>query len=490
MKFHYVTSLGKRPQSDGLLIPCCEEEEGFSFLHSMPEDVIEATSLLKKLKDFSGEKGKSIIVYQEEVYSSRLILVGLGPRKSIDGEQIREAYAKAISELSSKKLLTLVALLPELEERKPSWVLQAVMEGLVYGSYQFSRYKKQEGTYPEIFIPFDSLEEFFILDQRMVALKKALIAARDIVNMNADEKNPERFGRYFLSLAEGTGLQCSLYDEKWIQEEKMGLLLAVGQGSSTPPRMLVISWTPNISDRDHTVLVGKGITFDTGGLNLKPTGSIETMKCDMAGAAAVASVMLALADLNVQKNVTAVIPLAENGIGSKAFKPGDVFCARSGKTVEITNTDAEGRLILADALDWAVSTLHPTRIIDVATLTGACEVALGGEIFAVFANSDSLALEVERAAKRAGEAHWRLPLFQGYLEQLKSDIADCKNAQANRLGGAIIASLFLEKFVQDTPWVHLDIAGTAYFKDAKKYYCKGATGSPIRTLLEYLVPSV
>lgn len=491
MKFHYVPSFEKRPQADGLVIPCCMKEGGgFSVLHPLSEEILEHISFVDSLNDFSAKKGEILSLYHKEAYTSRLILVGLGEEKRIDGETIREVYAKLIDKSLSKKLHHLVVLLPGIMERKPLRVLQTLMEGMVYGGYRFSRYKNQEGILPEIFIPYHSLEEFFVLGQWIKSFQKALTAIRDVVNMNASEKTPDGFGRYFLNLAQGTGLQSWLYDEKWLEKEKMGLILAVGRGAEASPRLLVLSWQPTPSDPDHTLLVGKGITFDSGGLNLKPSGSIETMKCDMAGGAAVGGIMIALAELNIQKNVTAIIPLAENGIGSRAFKPGDVVYARSGHTIEITNTDAEGRLLLADAIDWAEETFRPARILDIATLTGACEVALGTDIFALFSNSDSLAFELEQAAKRSGESLWRMPLHEPYRDLLKSDIADCKNASSTRLGGAISGALFIERFVRNKPWVHLDIAGTAFSKDGKSYYGKGATGSPLRTLLEFFVPSV
>lgn len=490
MKFQYLSSLEKSSSCDGIVIPCCAEKEGFSVLSPLSDEMKRCIQLVSDLKDFAARKGEVLILYNREVYASRIVLLGVGQKERVDAEILREAYSKVIATLAPKKLLRLLVLVPEIEDRKAYRVLQPLMEGLVYGSYRFTRYKKTEETDPDVYIHYSSLEEFLIIEQRIVAFRRALFAARDVVNMSTHERSPEGFGHYFLSLAQGTGLQCSLYNEKWLAKQKMGLLLAVGQGAEVPPRMLVLSWTPCPNDTDHTVLVGKGVIFDTGGLNLKPTGSIELMRDDMAGGAVAAGVMLALAALNVQKNVTAVIPLAENCIGSKAFKPGDVFTSRSGLTVEITNTDAEGRLLLADAIDWAIETLHPTRVIDVATLTGACEVALGTDIFAIFSNSDALAVDIEHSAKRAGEPAWRLPLYREYKELLKSDIADCKNSPSIRLGGAISGALFIEQFVRDFPWVHLDIAGVAFTKEGKKYYGKGATGVPLRTLLEYFLPSL
>ena len=276
-----------------------------------------------------------------------------------------------------------------------------------------------------------------------------------------------------------------MHGKKWIEQERMGLFLAVAQGSVWEPRFLIARWKGEPEHTEKTVLVGKGITFDTGGLNLKGTDFLKAMKGDMAGAAAVLGVMQAVRDLRLPINVEAVMPLCENSIGERSYKPEDVFTSRSGVKVEIANTDAEGRLILADALDYVKEKLAPSRIIDVATLTGSAEVALGNDISALFSNTDALAYQIAQASLHAGEPVWRMPLHQPYLKSLDSDVADCKNV-GSRSGGAITAALFLQKFINDIPWVHFDIAGTAFLKESRRYFPKGATGVPVRTLVEFL----
>jgi leucyl aminopeptidase len=276
-----------------------------------------------------------------------------------------------------------------------------------------------------------------------------------------------------------------VHGKEWIEKERMELLLAVGRGAAYDPRFVVVQWRGAPDSHDTTVLVGKGITFDTGGLNIKTETGMVIQKADMSGAATVLATMAAIRDLRVRVNVTAVIPLCENSVGPRSYKPGDVYKGRSGKSVEIISTDAEGRLILADALDYAVSELAPSRIIDVATLTGSAEVALGSDISALFSNTDSLAFLLERAAERSGDPVCRLPLYLPYEKLLESPIADCKNV-ATRIGGAINAALFLHFFVKDTPWAHLDVAGPAFLKEPFRYYGKGATGVPVRTLVYFL----
>jgi leucyl aminopeptidase len=280
------------------------------------------------------------------------------------------------------------------------------------------------------------------------------------------------------------GLEIEVHGKKWIENERMGLFLAVAQGAKWEPRFLIARWNGDPDHSEKTVLVGKGITFDTGGLNLKGTDFLKAMKGDMAGAAAVLGVMQAMRDLKLPLNIEAAVPLCENSIGERAYKPEDVFVSRSGISVEIANTDAEGRLILADALDYVREKLAPSRIIDVATLTGAAEVALGSDIAAVFSNTDALVYQLTQAAAHAGEHVWQMPLHAPYLKMLESDVADCKNV-GTRSGGAITAALFLQKFVNDIPWVHFDIAGSAFLKESRKYLGKGATGIPVRTLVEF-----
>lgn len=488
MKFQYLSSKLKNSKSDAYVLPCIQEKNNrFSCLAPLTKELQKVVADVGKLKDFSAKKGECCTLYHKVPFSPRVILVGLGEESSLTGEDLREEYAKVLGKFGKLKLSAIVTLLPAVASMRPDIVLMSMMEGMSYGAYCFSCYKKHDCVFPDVQIPYESEKEFLIVNKRVTALMKGVNFARDTVNMNANEVSPQGFADLVLKHTP-KGLIIEVYDEKWIAKEKMGLLLAVGQGSAIPPRFMTLSWQGNKKSKEHTVLVGKGITFDSGGMNLKPTGFIENMRDDMSGAAAVTGVMFALAELKADVNVTAVIPLAENSIGSASFKPGDVYRARAGDTVEITNTDAEGRLVLADAVDWAVSMLTPTQMIDVATLTGACERALGPDMTGLFSNSDDLACKLDAAALRAGELFWRFPLHQPYKELLASDYADVKNSSSTAYGGAITGALFIERFVKKTPWAHLDIAGTSFHKDGRKYYGKGGTGTPVRTLLEFILP--
>jgi leucyl aminopeptidase len=273
-----------------------------------------------------------------------------------------------------------------------------------------------------------------------------------------------------------------VFDEAWLTQEQMGALLAVGQGSQRPPRLVALKYDGGREDGPRLVLVGKGVTFDSGGLSIKPTDGMLTMKCDMAGAATVLGAMIAIARLKLPVNVAGYMGLVENMISGNSYKLGDVLTARTGTTIEVNNTDAEGRLVLADVLSYAVDE-GADSIIDLATLTGACVVALGDEITGVFTNNQPWCDQVVAAAHRAGEDAWQLPMFDYFSELLKSDVADMKNTGI-RAGGAITAAKFLEKFVDKKPWVHLDIAGPAFAASSKPYREGGGTGCMVRTLVE------
>jgi leucyl aminopeptidase len=277
-----------------------------------------------------------------------------------------------------------------------------------------------------------------------------------------------------------------MFDKKRIEKEGMGLLLAVNQGSPREPVFIILEYKGDPRSKDHTVLVGKGVTYDTGGLDLKPSGSMLTMKSDMSGAAIVLGTMLTAVRLELKVNLTIVIAATENCIGSKSYKPGDVFRGYLGKTVEIGNTDAEGRLTLADALAYADANLSPTRMINLATLTGGVVVALGDQITGLMSNNDKLVNQLMKASETAGEPLWRLPLRKEYREFYRSDIADIKNCGSGRAASSITGGLFLEDFVGNTPWAHFDIAGTAFLPKARGYLPQHASGVAVRTLIDFL----
>ena len=311
------------------------------------------------------------------------------------------------------------------------------------------------------------------------------IFARDLINTPSNDKKPEQFTKIIADTAKKENLKVKIFDEKELKRKKFGAMLAVAAGSESKPRMIVLEYNPK-GAKKTVALVGKGVTFDSGGINLKPTGSLEEMKSDMSGAAAVAATLIALAKLKPKTKVIGIIPVVENMPSGNASRPGDIVKSYSGKTVEILNTDAEGRLILIDAISYVVKKYKPETLIDIATLTGACVIALGEKIAGVFSSDDELAQSIISSGEKTYERCWHMPLPDDYKEDLKSDFADLKNIAGSRWGGAITAALFLSEFVGDTRWAHIDIAGPSYMKKGNAYCGVGGTGFGVRLFCELL----
>ena len=370
---------------------------------------------------------------------------------------------------------------------------KGMAEGLLLPNYVFHELKHQEPDEPgepllQKVVWIGTQRSILELSQKVNVICEAVCYARDLTNGSADKITPQYLARCALKIAKNhPSIKTTVLNKKQIEKEKMGLLLAVNRGSPLDPSFIIMRYHGNPRAKEHTVIVGKGVTYDTGGLNLKQVfGGMETMKSDMAGAAACLGTILAASRLKLHINLSIVIPSTENCIDAKSYKPGDVYTSYSGKTVEMTNADAEGRLILADALAYAVKKLHPTRLIDLATLTGAIEIALGSEAAGLMSTDNDLAQALLRSGEATDERLWRMPLFDEYKERLKSDIADLKN-WGGRGAGACIAGTFLRAFVSESiPWAHLDIAGTAFALEGKKYLPKYATGFGIRLLIDFL----
>ncbi|RMF39231.1 MAG: leucyl aminopeptidase, partial [Planctomycetota bacterium] len=316
--------------------------------------------------------------------------------------------------------------------------------------------------------------------ERGRVLAESVLLARELVNLPPNLMYPETFVLRAADVAVACGLEIEVWDELRLRRENCNALLAVSAGSSRPPRLVILKH-PGSVGTDPVALVGKGVTFDSGGLSLKPSASMLTMKCDMAGAATVLATMQAVARLQVPQPVVGLVGLVENMVSGSSYKLGDVLTTRSGKTVEIHNTDAEGRLVLADVLDVAIQH-QPRHIVDVATLTGACVVALGTDVAGVMSNDPQWEARIRSAAEQSGEQVWPLPMFREFAEQIKSQVADIKNVGEGRWGGAITAAKFLEEFVAGTSWAHIDIAGPAFLDKPKPYQDAGGSGVLVRTL--------
>jgi leucyl aminopeptidase len=446
--------------------------------------------------DFAGKRDEVALLYPPgKSTPKRLLLIGLGEEKDLDADRLRKAAGTAIKRARGKQVSTFALAVPKLRKLRPAVVAQALCEGILLGAYRFDRYKKQQDNDDAPSGPRSAalLAEGGELRAVREAVKTGQILAeaqnlaRDLSNEPPNELPPTKLASAARSVARKAGLRCRVLDVKQMEKLGMGAILAVGQGSANPPRMIVLEHVPTRKTRRTPTLclVGKGITFDTGGISIKPSNNMHEMKHDMSGAATVFGAMQAVGKLGLPLHVVGVVGAAENMPGGRAYRPGDVVRSMSGKTIEILNTDAEGRVVLADALHYARTEFEPDAMVDLATLTGACVVALGSHATGVFCRDDVLAAELAKAGEATGETMWRMPLFEAHERAMKSSVGDLKNAGA-REAGASTAAGFLAAFAGDGPWAHLDIAGTAWGSANDGYSVAGASGVGVRTLLEWL----
>lgn len=445
-------------------------------------------SRLIESEDFTGKAGTiTTLLGITEIKTPRILLVGLGTAESLSLASLEKAMTTAARSISSKPKTNIVVALPEVENNVLSAEQLATVTStsMIVGAVGQDLYRAEAAHSPFQTITIAGTADTAACQQavdRGTILGESINLAREMVNRHAGDIFPVSFADRVVEVAKSTGLEAEILDEKQLKQEKMGSMLAVAQGSDQPPRLAILKYQGADASAPTLALVGKGVTFDSGGLSLKPSDGMKTMKCDMGGAAAVLGAMHAIAQLKLPVNVIGYMGLVENMINGSSYKLGDVLTARNGKTIEVLNTDAEGRLVLADVLALAVDR-GASNLIDLATLTGACVVALGEEVTGVFANNADWSKAVQDAAQASGEDVWEMPMFPQFAEQLKSDVADLKNV-GTRWGGAITAAKFLENFVSETPWVHLDIAGPAFAAANAPHREGGGTGCMVKTLVE------
>jgi leucyl aminopeptidase len=470
-----------------LVIPVCEDND----IHD-DQTISLLIEKAKGFKEFKGEKGDNLIFYNpDEVNAQRVILLGLGTLEKTDLETLRQAGGRAVKQCIKKDLSEVRIAVPCAGKINLdiASVIEGLMEGAFLGNHLFDRYKQDKKHKPlseiNLLVKPDMVDKFNGLLSRVELVCQGSILAREWVTMPSNDKRPEAFTQSIVSLAEQEDLMVTVLDEKELELNKFGAMLAVAAGSLSKPRLLVLEYNPKAAEKT-VALVGKGVTFDSGGINLKPSSGLEQMKMDMAGAAAVAGTLITAARLKTGVRTIGVIPIVENMPSGNAARPGDIVRSYSGKTVEIENTDAEGRLILIDAISYAIKQYKPQTLIDMATLTGACAVALGEKIAGAFSFDDQLSEDIVFSGKKTHERCWRMPLPEDYKELIKSDLADIKNMSSSRWGGAITAALFLSEFVEGTRWAHIDIAGPAYIKKESDYCGVGGTGFGVRLLCDLL----
>ncbi|MGH7199691.1 MAG: leucyl aminopeptidase [Planctomycetaceae bacterium] len=464
------------------------ESEGFSGPAAKLDEAL--GGLLGRLRsagDLTGKLAETLPVREVTgIAARRLLLVGLGRPQDFTAAALERALMTATRQASERKDRDVAIAMPEIHAMPLVRCAELAATAAIVGSVGQGLYQREPARFPfqNVTIVSSSGEEAELARavERGRILGEAVNLTRELVNRAPADIHPASFALRAEQLAEEHGLTCEVFDEDRLKAERMGSLLGVSQGSDQPPRMVVLSHQTGGTGAPTLALVGKGVTFDSGGLSLKPTDSMKAMKGDMAGAATVLGAMTAIARLGLPVNVVGLMGLVENMISGSSYKLGDVLTARNGTTIEVLNTDAEGRLVLADVLSYAADR-GVAKMIDLATLTGSCVVALGEDVTGVFSNDEAWQTEVIDAARRCGEDVWPMPMLDGFGEQLKSEVADVKNV-GTRWGGASVAAKFLERFVGETPWVHLDIAGPSFASSTKPHREGGGTGAMLRTIVE------
>jgi leucyl aminopeptidase len=475
----------KKTKIDTLAVPVCENKNIYTDAG--------LKTIIKKafsLKEFNGKKDETVTLYDlPAIKVRRVIFWGLGKFDKIDREVLRVMAGKIVKSCIREKPADLWFAVPDIKINglDPSAVLVAMQEGAYLGNHLFDKYKgdKKKRALKKINfrVAAGAAKKLGPITDRVAAVCEGTTLAREWINIPSNDKTPEKLTRSIVNRAKKQGLKVRVLNETQLKQKKFGALLAVAAGSQSKPSLVILEH--KVRGAKKTIaLVGKGVTFDSGGLNLKTGNSLRAMKSDMSGAAAVAATLITAAMIKPKFNLIGAIPIVENMPSGKATRPGDIIRSFAGKTIEIGNTDAEGRLILIDAISYVAKTYKPQFLIDVATLTGACVVALGEKMAGVFSNDDNLANAIISAGEKTHERCWQMPLPEDYKELLKSEFADMSNVGSTRWGGAIAAALFISEFTGDTPWAHIDIAGPAYSARESAYCGAGGTGFGVRLLAE------
>ncbi len=456
------------------------------------EAVRKAANFVLTTGEFKAEANETLLLHAPEgLAATRLLIVGLGKAAKADPHAIRRAAGTAVRFGKPRGIRSLAILVPE-GSFDPTQSTRAIAEGAILADFDSDTYRtdRKDRSIKAVSVlvpPGVDKSPAEAGHREGVIIAESQNFARTLINEPGNRMTPTILGQRAAEMAAETGLKCEVHSTDKLRDLKMGAFLSVAQGSDEPPALIVIQYEPESTSPDTPVmgLVGKGITFDTGGISIKPADNMEKMKYDMAGGAAMIGAMRAIARLKPAIKVIAVVCAAENMPSGKAVKPGDITFAMSGKSIEVINTDAEGRMVLADGLHYARE-LGATRLIDAATLTGAVAIALGQINAGVFANDDEAYQHFARALEISGEKFWRLPVEDEYRDQIRSSIADIQNTGLTRYGGATNAAMFLKEFVGDTPWLHLDIAGMAWQDAEKPWSAKGPTGVAVRSIVEWV----
>lgn len=477
-------------ECDVLVVGIWEKTETLTGVIASVDDALGGiiTEFAIKKDKFEGKFKQTYLLHTYgKIPANKVLVVGLGEKEKFNPNKLRELSAKIIAKISGIKAKKACIDLGKLEF-DTSVSGQVVAEGALIAEYSFDKYKSKKDEdvvkFEEFILVEKDPEKFAKLKtgvEKGIKIAEAMTFARNLANEPAQYVTPTRLAEVAKKIE---GVKTKVYEKDDIEKMEMGAFLAVSKGSNEFPKFIHLKYAPQ-NPKKKIAIIGKGITFDSGGLDIKPASSMLTMKDDMSGAACVLAIMNALKLFNPQVEVHGIIAACENMPGCSAYKPGDILTAKNKKTIEVDNTDAEGRLTLADALCYACE-LGVDEVIDIATLTGACMVALGTQAAGIMGNNQELINKLIKIGEENGERYWQLPMYEEYKEGLKSDVADMKNT-GSRYGGASAAGVFLQEFVKDVPWVHLDIAGVAFLEKPQKELGKGATGVGVRTLLNYIL---
>ena len=474
----------KTPMLCGFVIEDSDKILGLSKIDSKIAHHVE-----QALIDMCGKIGK-IAVIPTGITAQRILLAGIGKKEKFTNDTIRYVSGKIAQKAKELKVKEFSIILPPNAVADPISSVSQIVEGCKMASYRFEKYKSEkEHIVPELVIISPKSDKITKAIRTAEIVAGGSVFAKSIANLPPNECTPTTLANFARDMAKKNKMKFTVISKKELKSKGFGGITAVGQGSKNEPKMIIIEHNKGRTTEKPIVLVGKAVTFDTGGISLKPGEKMDEMKFDKCGGCTVLGIMKSVSELKLPINVVGIVPSVENMPGGESYRPGDIIKLYSGKTAEILNTDAEGRLILADALSYGEKHYSPRAIIDFATLTGACIIALGTNVAAMISSNDRLKQKILDASKRTTEELWELPLNDDYMDMIKSDVADMKNVGIGRAAGTITAAAFLRNAINDTPWVHIDIAGVAWTQVATKekpYNPKGATGFGVRLILEYL----
>jgi len=449
------------------------------------------SSIKDAVKETKGNIGSiSIVSTLGIIPPKNILIVGLGPKNKLSTDVLRNVSGKIAQKIRSMGLPEFSIIVPSGFPIDSNSSISAIVEGSILSMYSFDTYKKEKSEKsPNLSILVSNSQNAQKIISKAEIVSQGVIYARSIANLPPNDCSPLRLASFANAVATKNRLKCKIISKDELRKKGFGGISAVGQGSKNEPKLIILEHNKGKRNDKPVVLVGKAVTFDTGGISLKPGDKMDEMKFDKCGGCTVLGIMKAVSELKLSINVVGIIPSVENMPGSESYRPGDIVRLYSGKTAEILNTDAEGRLILADALSYGIKQYSPRSIIDFATLTGACIVALGNNVAALVSNNQRLSEKIKKSSEKTSEEIWQLPINDDYMDMIKSNVADMRNIGMGRSAGTITAAAFLANAVDDAPWAHLDIAGTAWTQDASKkksYNPKGATGFGVRLILDYL----